>query len=337
MNATHRARRAVRVVPITTAAAGVLTLGLAAPAFAASSTSSTALIKASPYPAKPGATVQVAETLTQNSSKNPDGTFTLDYDPAVLTYLPGSAHGAKSCDGGGGSVTCHVDTAQRSTTIRLGMKVSAETHAASTRLHAAMRATGGPSSKDDTAAARVLVLPITSGGTSTPPQGAGWSIQPRCYDRVNGVGHETFEIVGPAGATFTLDQKNGHTPQTESVPNAGSDILAADDSAANQKATWTVTHNGKIVASTAVPPENTCTSAGTTSGAHSSGHHGDTATGTATGQHAGQVATVPKGAVNTGGGATAGVEQPWLLGIGGAAIAAGAGAAVAAGTRWRKQ
>jgi hypothetical protein len=333
MNAT---RRAVRAVPITAAAAGMLTLGLAAPAFATSSTSSTALIKASPYPATPGATVQVIETLTQTTDKNPDGTFSLGYDPSVLSYVPGSAHGAKSCQGSNGTVTCRVDTAQHRTSIRLGMKVSADTHASSTRLHAAMQATGGPSTNDETAAARVLVLPITSGSTSSPPTSTNWSIKPRCYGHVHGTGHETFEIVGPAGATFTFDQETGHSPQTESVPNAGSDVLAADDSAANQQATWVLTHDGKLVASTAVPPEKVCSGTGTTSGAPTSGIAGTGSSGH-TGGHTGQVSTVPKGAVNIGGGATAGVEDPWLFGAGGAAILAGAGAAAAAGIRWRKQ
>jgi hypothetical protein len=44
----------------------------------------------------------------------------------------------------------------------------------------------------------------------------------------------------------------------------------------------------------------------------------------------GQVTNVPAGSVDTGGGATAGVEQPWLFGLGGALILAGGGAAAAA-------
>jgi hypothetical protein len=79
-------------------------------------------------------------------------------------------------------------------------------------------------------------------------------------------------------------------------------------------------------------------SSASTTGAGGSSHGSTTGTtGHAGSGGNGQVTTVPHGSVDTGGGATAGVEQPWLLGLGGAAIAAGAGAAAAAGTRLRKQ
>jgi uncharacterized membrane protein YgcG len=48
-------------------------------------------------------------------------------------------------------------------------------------------------------------------------------------------------------------------------------------------------------------------------------------TGPSTGTGNAQVATVPKGAVDTGGGATAGVESPWLYGVGGALVLTGLG------------
>jgi hypothetical protein len=50
----------------------------------------------------------------------------------------------------------------------------------------------------------------------------------------------------------------------------------------------------------------------------------------------GQVSEVPAGAPNTGGGATAGVEDPAMLGLGGLAVLAGAGLGAEAYRRQRK-
>jgi hypothetical protein len=53
---------------------------------------------------------------------------------------------------------------------------------------------------------------------------------------------------------------------------------------------------------------------------------------------AGQIHQVPHGAVNAGGGGTAGGGlEPWQLGLGGAAVLAGAGLATTAGLRGRRQ
>jgi hypothetical protein len=50
-----------------------------------------------------------------------------------------------------------------------------------------------------------------------------------------------------------------------------------------------------------------------------------------------QVAKMPRGSVDAGGGASAGTVDPWLLGLGGGAILTGAGAAAAAGSRLRRR
>jgi hypothetical protein len=52
----------------------------------------------------------------------------------------------------------------------------------------------------------------------------------------------------------------------------------------------------------------------------------------------GQIHQVPHGSVNAGGGGTAGGGvDPWQLGLGGAAVLAGAGLATTAGLRGRRQ
>jgi hypothetical protein len=60
------------------------------------------------------------------------------------------------------------------------------------------------------------------------------------------------------------------------------------------------------------------------------GNGGGNGSTTANAGNAHQVTKTPAGSVDTGGGATAGVEQPWLFGLGGAMILAGGGAAAVA-------
>jgi hypothetical protein len=81
-------------------------------------------------------------------------------------------------------------------------------------------------------------------------------------------------------------------------------------------------------------------SSGPTGGGHGPRHHhrapSSATSASPASSGAGQVPQVPEGSVNAGGGATSERAQPWQLGLGGAAVLAGAGLATTAGLRARR-
>jgi hypothetical protein len=151
----------------------------------------------------------------------------------------------------------------------------------------------------------------SSSGQSSSVPSFKWELEPGCYDKAAGT--ESFTVSKASKNTdFTF---MGHgIKTTKHTTNANGRASFSVKVPANEKRVFEVDSGGKDRAKIEFSPEKACSG-------------GNTGNGT--------VSKTPKGSVNTGGGATAGMEDPALLGAGSGMLLLGAGAAAVAMMRRR--
>jgi hypothetical protein len=279
-------------------AAATAVLGIVVPASADNGVP-TASVKANPNPAQAGSTVTISETLTQATPNNPKGTYTLNYDAAVLSFVPKSAHGAVGgCEADGGTVTCHVSTHNTSKGINFTMKVADDATTQSTDLNGTFSAKGGKDSSNDVSGVKASTTLKIKG---TAPAGNGGGDQ---GGNDNGGGQTTTPPTdnGGSGTSTPPADNGGQSADGGQADNGGqlSDLDCSDFGSQTQAQDvfnsdksdpYNLDGDNDGIACESLP--TTGGSAGTT--------------------NATQVSVVPQGAADTGGGSMAGTAGPLAL------------------------